>query len=108
MIRLYLLGGAAIAFATVLAALWWQVERNAQLRDEIARHERNAAVLSDSLSQARMALHVAAAREKRAQEMTAKANATIEKIRNLDLGECADAQLDPDLADLLGGVPADD
>ena len=35
MIRLYILGGAAIAFAAVLAALWWQIDRNASLRAQL-------------------------------------------------------------------------
>lgn len=83
-------------------ALWWQSGTVDTLRDDNARLTRNAAVLEDQAEQARLAADVADASRQRVERMNAEASAVIEAIRNLQLGECADAPLDPALTDLLG------
>ena len=83
-------------------ALWWQVSAAEGLASENGRLARGLAAIQLQADQSRLAADVAAARAARATQMTIEANATIEAIRNLQLGECADAQIDPDLASILG------
>lgn len=104
----YIAIAALVAALVAGAALWVQTTRLGAVQAENERLTRNAAVLDRQLEQARLSASVAAAHAKREREITANANATIEAIRNLDLGECADAQLDPDLADALDGVFRDE
>ncbi|MBM1817151.1 hypothetical protein JQW92_18020 [Sulfitobacter pseudonitzschiae] len=87
--------------------VWWVMHllaENDALAADNARLTRNAAVLSDQVAQARLAADVAAAYRTAETKRAAEAVATVEAIRNLDLGDCADAMLDDDLADLLNGV----
>lgn len=102
---------AALVVCLVLCgALWWQSSTVSDLEAENSRLTRNVTALTIQADQSRLAADVAAARAARATQMTIEASATIEAIRNLQLGECADAQIDPDLADILGrrDVPAED
>lgn len=101
---------ALVACLGLSGALWWQTSAIDGLSDENARLTRNAGVMAGQIDQARQSAAVAAAHAQRERDLNAKASATIETIRNLKLGECADAPLDPDLADLLGrrDVPAED
>lgn len=94
---------ALTACLGLCVALWWQSGTVDRLRDDNARLTRNAAVLSEQAEQARLAADVADASRQRVERMNVEASATIEAIRNLQLGECADATLDPALTDLLGG-----
>ena len=93
---------ALLACLGLGAALWWQSGKLTDLSSENARLMRNAAVLSAQVDQARLSADVAAARAERAAQMNSEAAGMIESIRNLKLGECADAQIDPDLAVILG------
>lgn len=98
----YVAIAALVACLGLCGALWWQSGALDTLRDNNARLERNAAVLTEQAEQARLAADVADASRQRVERMNAEASATIEAIRNLQLGECADAPLDPALTDLLG------
>lgn len=101
---------ALVACLGLAGALWWQSSDMDRLEADNARLERNANVMAGQIDQARQSAAVAAAHAQRERDLNAKASATIEAIRNLQLGECADAPLDPDLADLLGrrDVPTED
>ena len=101
---------ALVACLGLAGALWWQSSDMDRLEADNARLERNAGVMAGQIDQARQSAAVAAAHAQRERDLNAKATATIEAIRNLKLGECADAKIDPDLADLLGrrDVPAED
>lgn len=106
----YVAVGALLACLALCGALWWQSGTVSNLEAENGRMTRNEVSLKWARAQAREAADVAAARAGRARKMSFEANATIEAIRNLQLGECADAQIDPDLAVILGrrDVPAED
>jgi hypothetical protein len=101
---------ALLACLGLAGALWWKLGAVSDLEADNGRLTRNVAVLTMQADQSRLAADVAAARAARATKMTIEANATIEAIGNLQLGECADAQIDPDLAAILGrrDVPAED
>lgn len=93
----------ALAACLVLAVLlWWQADALDHLESENERLTRNAGVLLSQVEQARQSAAEAAAYAQRERDLNMKASATIEAIRNLELGECADAPLDPSLADILG------
>lgn len=98
----YVTIAALVACLGLCGALWLQSGTVDSLRDDNARLTRNAAVLADQVEQARLAADVADASRQRVERMNAEASATIDAIRNLQLGECADAPLDSDLTDLLG------
>jgi hypothetical protein len=98
----YVTIAALVACLGLCGALWWQSGTVDRLRDDNARLTRNAAVLEDQAAQARLAADVADASRQRVERMNAEASATIKAIRNLQLGDCADAPLDPALTDLLG------
>jgi hypothetical protein len=98
----YVTIAALVVCLGLCGALWWQSGTMDRLRDDNARLTRNAAVLADQVEQARLAADVADASQQRVERMNAEASDMIEAIRNLQLGDCADATLDPDLADLLG------
>lgn len=98
----YVAVGALLASLGLSGALWWQSGTVSDLEAENGGLTRSVAVLTMQADQSRLSADVAAARAARATQMTIEANATIEAIRNLQLGECADAQIDPDLADHLG------
>ncbi len=102
--------GALLACLGLCGALWWQSGTVSDLEAENGRLARNEVSLEWERSHVRLAADVAAARAVREAKMKIEANATIEAIRNLQLGECADAQIDPDLAAILGrrDVPAED
>ncbi|GLO78480.1 DUF2570 family protein [Sulfitobacter pontiacus] len=106
----YVAVAALVACLGLCGALWWQSSTVGDLKAENSRLTRNVTALTMQADQSRLAADVAAVRASRATQMTIKANATIEAIRNLKLGECADAQIDPDLAAILGrrDVPAED
>ncbi|WP_372993883.1 hypothetical protein [Sulfitobacter sp.] len=93
---------ALLACLGLCGALWWQSGTVSDLEAENGRLTRNEVSLNWARAQAREAADVAAARAGRARQMSIEANATIEEIRNLQLGECANAQIDPDLAAILG------
>ncbi|HCT32361.1 MAG TPA: hypothetical protein DF966_04280 [Sulfitobacter sp.] len=101
---------ALLACLGLAGALWWRSGTVSDLMAENGRLTRGLAAMQLQADQSRLAADVAAARAARASQMTIEANATIEAIRNLQLGECADAQIDPDLAAILGrrDVPAED
>jgi hypothetical protein len=101
---------ALVACLALSAALWWQSAHMDRLEDDNARLTRNASVMEGQIEQARQSAAVAAAYAQRERKINAAASATIEAIRNLNLGECADAPIDPDLAAILGrrNVPAED
>lgn len=103
----YLAIAALVAAMVAGSALWVQTSRLGAVRAENERLTRNAAVLDAQLEQARLSASVAAAHAKREREITANATAAIEAIRNLDLGDCADETIDPDLADILDGLRAE-
>tara|TARA_R110000824_G_scaffold401032_1_gene610391 strand:- start:6144 stop:6455 length:312 start_codon:yes stop_codon:yes gene_type:complete len=90
--------------ALVLALGWiaWQGRSLATLRDDNDRLTRNEAVLLEEAAQAKLAADIADNYIKREREKTIKTAATIEAIRNFNLGDCADAQIDSDLADIIG------
>lgn len=96
----------AILVATGIGlGVWWVMHllaENDALTADNARLTRNAAVLTGQVTQARLAADVAAAYRVGETKRAAEAVATVEAIRNLDLGECADAPLDDSLADILG------
>lgn len=98
-----LAAGACVVALGLAVALWWQGRGIADLEAENARLLRVEASLSRQLDQARLSIEETNAFLIRQRGISAAANATIEAIRNLDLGECADAQIDADLADVLGG-----
>ncbi|MGB1390512.1 MAG: hypothetical protein ACPG61_16680 [Paracoccaceae bacterium] len=98
----YALIAALLGVLGLSGALWWQVGTLDTLRDDNARLTRNAGVLQGQIEQARLAADVAAAYAERERQIASAAASTIDTIRNLDLGECADAPIDPDLADALG------
>lgn len=106
MIRLYIIGGAV---AAAVGALWWQSGTIDRLREDNASLSRSVDALGMQADQAALARDVAAARAKAAQKREAAKDKTIEEIRNLELGECADAPIDPALRDLLNrrGVRTD-
>lgn len=106
----YVAVASLVACLGLCGALWWQSGTVSDLEAENGRLTRSVAALTMQVDQSRLAADVAAARAARATQMTIEANATIEAIRNLQLGECADAQIDPDLAAILGrrDVPAED
>ena len=106
----YVAVGALLACLGLCGVLWWQSGTVSDLEAENGRLARNVTALTMQADQSRLAADVAAARAARATQMTIEANETIEAIRNLQLGECADAQIDPDLAAILGrrDVPAKD
>lgn len=105
----YIAIAALVACLSLSLALWWQMGRMDTLRDANARLTRNAAVLQGQIEQARLAAAVADAYAARERRMNAETSNTIEKIRTLELGDCADAPLDPALIDLLGiGLRAED
>jgi cytoskeletal protein RodZ len=106
----YVAVAALVACLGLSGALWWQSGTVSDLEAENSRLTRNVTALTMQADQSRLAADVAAARAARATQMTVDANAAIEAIRNLQLGECADAQIDPDLAAILGrrDVPAED
>lgn len=93
----YVTIAALLACLGLSGALWWQ-------SSTVDRLERNAVVLEEQAAQARLAADVAEASRQRVELMNAEASATIEDIRNLQLGECADAPLDPALSGILNRV----
>ncbi|KKN69698.1 hypothetical protein LCGC14_0437980 [marine sediment metagenome] len=99
---LWALCAALLACLGLAGALWWQSGTVSDLTAENGRLTRGLAAMQLQADQSRLAANVAAARATRASLMTIEANATIEAIRNLQLGECADAPIDPDLAVILG------
>lgn len=100
---------ALLACLGLGAALWWQSAAVDDLAAENGRLERGMMAKKLEADQARVAADVAAARAGLAIQMNAAASAKIEAIRNLKLEECADAPLNPDLADIIGrrNVPAE-
>ncbi|MDF1729539.1 MAG: hypothetical protein P1U53_17495 [Sulfitobacter sp.] len=110
MVALGIAGAAVLACVGLSAALWWQGRGIAATEAENASLTRSVAALALQAEQSALAADVAAARAARAQQMSAEANAQIEAIRNLNLGDCADETIDPALADVLGrrDVPAAD
>lgn len=106
----YIAIAALVAALVAGSAFWVQTNRLGAVRAENERLTRSAAVMDAQLEQARLSASVAAAHAERERELNAAATVTIEAIRNLDLGVCADAQLDPNLADIIGrgNVPAGD
>jgi len=100
MIRLYILGGAAIAFAAVLAALWWQIDRNASLRDENNSLTRSVAALELGRDQARIAADVARAEAAR----QAIAAAEYEQVKDAFRKGDFDAHLPDDFRVLLNRI----
>ena len=92
------LAAAALAGAGVI---WWQSGTIETLREDKASLERSVAALERARDNARLAAEVAEARAKGAQKIAAETEALQERIRNLELGECADVPLDPALTDLL-------
>ncbi|WP_226782221.1 hypothetical protein [Oceaniglobus trochenteri] len=100
----YALVAALLACLGFGGAAWWQSSKVDDLQDRISAQGRANAALMAQAVQARLSAAVAAAyRESEARRASA-ANATIEKILTADLGECADAQLDPALSDILRGL----
>lgn len=83
-------------------ALWWQAATAEGLEAENGRLARGLAAIELQADQSRLAADVAAARAARATQMTIESTATIEAIRNIQFGECAGAQIDPNLAVILG------
>ena len=100
----YVAVGALMACLGLCGVLWWQSGTVSDLEAENGRLTRNVAVLGDQVAQARLAADVAAAYRTSETKRVAGATATIQAIRNLDLGECADADIDTDLADILRGL----
>lgn len=109
-VALGIAGVSVLACVGLSAALWWQGRGIAATEAENASLSRSVGALTMQAEQSALAADVAAARAKRAQEMSADAAAQIEAIRSLNLGDCADEEIDPALADLLGrrDVPAAD
>lgn len=101
---------AAGALLGALGYVAYLRSANASLSAENASLTRSIGTLEVAREQARLAADVAVARAKAAQEAAAAKDAKLDAIRNLDLGECADALLDPALVDLLGrrGLRSDD
>jgi hypothetical protein len=75
----------------------------------IAAQTRTIAAHDAQAAQARLAREVDAARALRQREADRATAAAVEQILFAELGECADAPIDPDLADILNGLrPARD
>jgi hypothetical protein len=104
----YIAIAALVAALGLAGVLWWQCGTVTRLTDDNARLTRNAAALVAQADQARLAADVAAARAARERVMNAEATATLDAIRNLELGECADETLDDDLSAIFGGVRSTD
>ena len=100
----YALIAALCACLCLLGALWWQSGALDASKAQAASLARSVAVQTASLDQARLSADVAAARAERAQKEAAASTATVEAILTATLGECADANIDPALADILRGV----
>lgn len=60
--------------------------------------------MEQQATQAALAREVEAVRAEAALQREAETRATVDKIRTLELEECADATLDPALRDILGGL----
>ena len=82
----YVAVGALVACLGLCGVLWWQSSTVSDLEAENSRLTRNVTALSMQADQSRLAADVAAARAARATQMTIEANATIEAIRNFNLG----------------------
>lgn len=103
---LIVVGGLVVLllFSALGGALLWALGQRSDLLAHNARLERSQTVLLDSIAQAREARAVAGAHLDRERALRLSGDATIAEIRNLKLGECADAPLDPALADLINGM----
>lgn len=97
----YLVAAALLVITGLSFVLWWQSRNLASLEIENARYVRNEATLNSQLDYAKLSASVASARAKLATEQTAEATASIETIRNLNLGACADEKFDSGLADAI-------
>ena len=104
----YALIAALLLSLSLGAAAWWQAGRADSAESRAATLIRSVATLEASLTQRAAAAKIASERAARWQVRAGELDATIQSILTADLGECADAQLDPDLADLLGRLRSAD
>jgi len=96
-----------IAGLIAAGAVWWLMDLRADLayeRAENARLTRSLAAMTIRAENAAIARDVERARVEVARKREAAARTTVSEIQNLKLGECADAPLDPELADILNRV----
>lgn len=97
----------AMAALAAGGAVLWVMALRADLAAERAENARLSLSLSAMTMQAEnaaLARDVERARVERATAREAEALATVAEIQNLQLGECADAPLDPALSDILNRV----
>jgi hypothetical protein len=97
--------GALALSLILMGGMWWQSGKVSTLQAETGLLKRNELVSKATIEHLALSAEVAAARAGLAAEQKAELDAKISKINDLVLGECADAEIDSDLADILGRVP---
>lgn len=88
-----LLAGGLISFQNI---------KLKNLRAANALLARNEAAHLLALSQAQLAADIAAEQARAAHKLNTDSAAALEQIRNLNLGECSNEEINADLADILG------
>lgn len=108
MIRRYLAYAALCGALALAGAALWQRGTIAKLEGQNASLTRSVAALELSREQAKLARAVEAARASSEAARAAESRQLVERILTTEFGGCADETLDPDLADLLRGLPGAD
>lgn len=100
----YTVVGVLVGAVGLFAGHRWQQPAIDALEAQVASQARSIAALTLSRDQSVEARRVEATRAQAAQAAIADRDARIEALLTADLGDCADAPLDPELVDLLRGV----
>ena len=109
MIARYALPVALVACLALGGMAWSSSAQVAALEVQAASLARSVAVQRQAVAQRDEAARVAAARARHWETRAGELNETIQTILTADFGECADAPIDPGLADLIDGLrQADD
>jgi uncharacterized protein HemX len=93
----YVIAVMAAIIIGISAFSFYQRTTITELNSENVTLERNLKVKQSEIENARLAIDVADAYTKRAQERQSELSAEIEKILNTKLGGCADEAIDPRL-----------
>ena len=108
MVRAYLIGGALIALVGGFGgAVWWVMDMRAAKVAQAARiasQARSLAAYEVKAEQDQLAREVDAARAAFQRERDRAAAVAAIDLLTAELGECADAPIDPAVADILDGL----
>lgn len=103
--RLYIIGGALVAFLALSGVVAYQNSTIKAQRAEMAALGRSVAALTVQKEQSAIARDIEEARAEQWQARAAELDASIEALFT---GDIPDAPLDPRIADIVNSLPASD